>query len=229
MAEANEENREQLQTEVSPKARPSRAELLDRWTEILSAILLGLVTIATAWSGYQSARWGGVQSTKYSQASALRVESTRASTQAGQQTQIDVALFSSWLNAYANENGPLEEFYRERFRAEFLPAFQAWLATKPATNPEAPASPFAMPEYQLAAAQEAQDLEQQASNTFEEGKAANQQSDDYILNAVILASVLFLAGIAPRFDWLPVRVVVITVAVIFLGLGLYNIVTYPIF
>lgn len=228
MAESSEENREQL-TEASPKAKLRRADLLDRWTEILSAILLGLVTMATAWSGYQSARWGGVQSTKYSEASALRVESTRASTLAWQQTQIDVALFTNWLNAYADGNQPLEEFYRERFRAEFLPAFQVWLATEPANNPEAPPSPFAMPEYQLAAAQESQDLEQQASETFDEGKAANQQSDDYILNAVILASVLFLAGIAPRFDWLPVRVVVIFVAIVFLGLGLYNIATYPVY
>ena len=216
-------NREQVQ------GNASRTELVDRWTEIVSAILLGLVTIATAWSGYQSARWGGVQSTKYSEASALRVESTRASTQAGQQTQIDVALFSNWLNAYADENQSLEQFYRERFRAEFMPAFEAWLASEPAQNPEAPPSPFAMPEYQLVATQQSQDLERQASETFEEGKAANQQSDDYILNAVILASVLFLAGIAPRFDWLPVRLTVIFVALIFLGLGLYNIATYPIY
>jgi hypothetical protein len=229
MAEFNEENREQLQTEASPKAKLGRAELLDRWTEILSAIMLGLVAMATAWSGYQSARWGGVQSTKYSEAGALRVESTRASALAGQQTQIDVGLFSNWLNAYAEENLPLEEFYRERFRAEFMPAFKAWLATKPVQNPEAPSSPFAMPEYQLAAAQQAEDLEQQASATFDEGKAANQQSDDYILNAVILASVLFLAGIAPRFDWLPVRVVIIVVAFLLLALGAYNLVTYPIY
>jgi hypothetical protein len=229
MTEFNEENREQLQTEASPKAKLGRADLLDRWTEILSAIMLGLVAMATAWSGYQSARWGGVQSTKYSEAGALRVESTRASALAGQQIQIDVGLFSNWLNAYADENLPLEEFYRERFRAEFTPAFNAWLATKPVQNPEAPSSPFVMPEYQLAATQQAEDLEQQASATFDEGKAANQQSDDYILNAVILASVLFLAGIAPRFDWLPVRVVIIVVAFLLLALGAYNLVTYPIY
>ena len=229
MAEVNEENREQLHTEVSPKASPSRTELLERWTEILSAALLGLVAIATAWSGYQSARWGGVQSTKYSEASALRVESTRASTMAGLQTQLDVGLFSNWVNAYANENEPLEQFYRERFREEFMPAFEAWLATSPAENPEAPSSPFVMPEYRLVATQQAEALEQQASGTFQEGREANQQSDDYILNAVILASVLFLAGIAPRFDWLPVRVVVVGVAVALLGVGLYNIATYPIF
>jgi hypothetical protein len=140
-----------------------------------------------------------------------------------------VALFSTWLNAYADGNQPLEEFYRERFRAEFQPAFQAWLVTEPAKNPEAPPSPFAMPEYQLAATQDSQDLEQQASETFDEGKAANQQSDDYILNAVYLASVLFLAGIAPRFSWLPVRVAIVVIALVLLGVGFYNLATYPIY
>jgi len=228
MSAHQEENQGQVQTEASHGAGPSRTELLERWTEILSALMLGLVAMATAWSGYQSARWGGVQSTKYSEASALRVESTRASTLAGQQMQIDVGLFANWINAFADENEPLESFYRERFREEFMPAFEAWLATDPANNPEAPSSPFVMPEYQLAASQQAQDLEQRAADTFEEGKEANQQSDDYILNAVILASVLFLAGIAPRFEWLPVRVVIIVIAFVLLGLGVYNIVTYPI-
>lgn len=229
MSGREQDYQETLPGEASEAAGLGRAGLIDRWTEILSAILLGLVTIATAWSGYQSARWGGVQSTRYSEASAMRVESTRASAQAGQQTQIDVALFSNWLNAYAADNQPLADFYRERFRAEFKPAFEAWLATDPANDPQAPPSPFSMPEYQLAASQQAQELEQQASAIFEEGKAANQQSDDYILNAVILASVLFLAGIAPRFDWLPVRIAVIVVALVFLGVGLYNIATYPIY
>jgi hypothetical protein len=228
MSAHQEENQGQVQTEASHGAGPSRAELLERWTEILSALMLGLVAMATAWSGYQSARWGGVQSTKYSEASALRVESTRASTLAGQQMQIDVGLFANWINAFADENEPLESFYRERFREEFMPAFEAWVATDPANNPEAPSSPFVMPGYQLAASQQAQDLEQRAAHTFEEGKEANQQSDDYILNAVILASVLFLAGIAPRFEWLPVRVVIIVIAFVLLGLGVYNIVTYPI-
>jgi hypothetical protein len=36
----------------------------------------------------------------------------------------------------------------------------------------------AMPEYRLAATQQSEDLERQASQTLEEGKAANQQRDD---------------------------------------------------
>lgn len=89
----------------------------------------------------------------------------------------------------------------ERFRAEARPAVDAWLATQPRINPEAPPGPFQMPEYRVSLAERAAQLEEEAANLFEKGKAANEHSDDYVLNAVILASVLFLAGIAPRFDW----------------------------
>jgi hypothetical protein len=217
------------QTENAKPSPPlSRQERIARWLEIVLAAMLGVVTLATAWSGYQSARWGGVQSTKYSEASALRTESTRASTQAGQYAQIDISLFSNWINAYAVDNQALATFYEKRFRAEFKPAFEAWLATDPVNNPNAPASPFSMPEYQLAKMQEATQLEANAEATFDEGRQANQQSDDYILNAVILASVLFLAGIASRFDWLPVRIAIIVAALGLLSLGIYNIILYPV-
>jgi hypothetical protein len=54
----------------------------------------------------------------------LRTESTRASTQAGQLQQIDVGLFTNWINAYAADNQRLVEFYQQRFREEFKPAFE---------------------------------------------------------------------------------------------------------
>lgn len=206
----------------------SRQERLERLTEIVLAVLMGVVALATAWSGYQSARWGGVQSTKFSQAGALRSESMRASTVAGQLAQIDIGMFTRWIDAYANGNEKLADFYRDRFRPEFAPAFEAWMALDPANNPSAPPSPFAMPEYTLSRAEEADRLEQEAEATFDEGREANQQSDDYVLNAVILASVLFLAGIASRFDWLPVRVAIIVAALALVVLGVYNLAIYPV-
>ena len=213
---------------TEPADSPNRVELIDRWIELLLAVMLGVVTLATAWSGYQAARWGGTQSILFSQAGARRTESTRASTLGGQQAQIDIGMFSNWINAYADENEALTAFYEKRFRGEFQPAFDAWLEADPANNPDAPETPFEMPEYQPAKFEEATQLELDAEGLFEEGRAANQQSDDYILNAVILASVLFLSGIVTRFDWLPVRVVIIVAALVLLGVGLYNIMVYPI-
>ena len=45
---------------------------------------------------------------------------------------------------------------------EFEPAFDAWIATRPRENPNAPLSPFAMPQYRLAASTQADALESQA-------------------------------------------------------------------
>ena len=203
----------------------------DRWepvAEVAATIVLAIATIATAWSGYQSARWGGEQATSYSQAGALRTESTRASTKAGQIGQVDIGLFTNWINAFAVDNQELATFYEERFRDEFKIAFEAWLATEPVNNPDAPDTPFDMPEYHIGQADDAARLETEAEEKFAEGTAANQQSDDYILNTVILASVLFLGGLVSRFSSMTARWVIIIFSLAILAYGLFNILTYPI-
>lgn len=144
---------------------PQRWDRYEPLAEILATIILAVATLATAWSGYQSARWSGVQAANYSRAGASRVESSRASTIAGQQMQIDIGLFTNWINAYADENQELADFYRARFRDEFTPAFEAWLLTNPKTNPDAPKSPFAMTEYSLAKNEEAEALEVKRGST----------------------------------------------------------------
>lgn len=203
----------------------------DRWeplAEVIATLVLALATVATAWSGYQAARWGGEQSTSYSQAGALRTESVRASNQAGQLVQIDIGLFINWVNAFAAEDPRLTSFYEDRFRDEFYPAFEAWLETEPVKNPGAPSSPFEMPEYHVSLALEADMLEEQAAEFFAQGEAANQIGDSYILNTVFLASVLFLGGIASRFKAMSARWVILLFSLAILVFGLYNIITYPI-
>ena len=207
---------------------PSRWDRWEPLAEVIATLILALATLATAWSGYQSARWGGEQSIKYSQAGALRTESTRASTKTGQIAQIDIGLFTNWVNAFAVGNQELADFYENRFRPEFAVAFDAWLATDPKNNPDAPKYPFSMPEYTGSLGQEADRLEQEASKTFAEGGAANQNSDNYILNTVILASVLFLSGVQSRINSVPMRMLIVILGLLILSYGLVNIATYPI-
>jgi hypothetical protein len=203
----------------------------DRWeplAEVIATLVLAFATLATAWSGYQATRWGGEQSTSYSQAGALRTESVRASNQAGQLTQVDIGLFTNWVNAFAAGDEELATFYEKRFRDEFQPAFDAWIATDPRYNPDAPSSPFELPEYQVSLAEESADLEKQAEEMFSHGEEANQISDQYVLNTVVLASVLFLGGIASRFKAMSARWVIIVISLAILAFGLFNISTYPI-
>ena len=231
MADNGETSQKQ---EVSPQSATPFIDLptrFDRWepaAEVIVTIVLAFATLATAWSGYQAARWGGEQSSSYSEAGALRTESTRASTMAGQLFQIDIGMFTNWINAFSAGNQQLVEFYENRFRDEFKPAFEAWMATDPANNPDAPETPFFMPEYQLSLAAEAERLELEAEATFDQGTEANQTSDRYILNTVFLASVLFLGGIATRFKAMSARWVIIIFSLAILVFGLFNIFTYPI-
>ena len=86
-------------------------------------MLLAVAAVATAWAAYQSARWHGEQARAQSASIAARVESTRAANVANRQGQVDVALFTQWVDAYAREEDELSAFYRKRFRPEFVPAF----------------------------------------------------------------------------------------------------------
>ena len=214
------------QPKEPPKAdHPKR---LDHWLEAITAIMLGVVAVATAWSGYQSTRWSGVQAALYAEAGGLRVESTRASTQADNDRLYDVNLFDSWLTAYSEGNTVLANIFKKRFRQEFLPAYYAWLATDPFHNPNAPQGPLFMPQYQLSQAARADQLEAAANRLFNQGQDANQHSDDYVLNTVFLAMVLFLTAISERFRWQAVRVGVLVLAAAMLVFGLRNLLVYPI-
>ena len=67
----------------APRAEGTRRISRDHLFEIGAAIMLGVASVAAAWSGYQAALWGGVQSADYVRASGYRVESTKASTASG--------------------------------------------------------------------------------------------------------------------------------------------------
>ena len=170
----------------------------DHRLELATTVLLALAAVSTAWATYQSARWHGKQAEAQSGSIAARVESTRESGVANRQAQIDVAIFTQWVNAYARGETELASFYQKRFRPEFRPAFKAWVATRPRKNPNAPLSPFAMPQYQLAASDEADALEARAGAFSASVTKYIQRADNYTLAVVMFASALFFAGISTR-------------------------------
>jgi hypothetical protein len=184
----------------------------------VAAALLALATVATAWSGYQASRWNGEQAKAFSRGNAARIESTRASGLADAQTQIDVATFTQWVNAYALNQGQLSSFYFRRFRAEFKPAVNAWIATMPLRNRDAPLTPFAMPQYQLAARAEADQLEADAEAFAAQARTNVQRATNYVLGVVLFATSLFFAGMSTRLRTPRLRVVLLGFGVaVFLG------------
>jgi hypothetical protein len=206
----------------------TRQERTDRWFQVITAIMLGLVAVATAWSGYQATRWAGEQSTLYAQASALRVESTRNSTLAGQYKLYDSIAVNNWLNAYTQGNTKLAKIFERRFRPELQVAFTAWMATNPFNNPNAPPGPLFMPQYKVSQDELANRLDAQATATFVKGQEAKEQGDAYVLNTVFLATVLFLTAMAENFTWNSIRAVILGIALVMLLFGVYHMIIYPV-
>ena len=198
------------------------------WVEMVAAVLFALATVATAWSGYQASRWNGEQAKTFSRANAARVESTRASDLANAQTQVDVATFIQWVDAYAHEDTELADFYFDRFRPEFEPAMNAWLDTKPLRNPDAPRTPFAMPEYKLAASEQSRELEAQAEALSAQARANVQRATNYVLAVVLFATALFFAGMGARFRTRRLRIVLIAFGVVLLVGTIAWLATFPV-
>lgn len=200
----------------------------DRWVEFLSATVLALATVATAWCAYQSTLWGGDETVYRAAANAANIESAQFSGQALQRTSIQAGLFVEWAAAISEENQRLADFLYERFPPELRTATDAWLATKPLQNPDAPSSPFAMPEYQLEENDLARQWEAEAEAQLDKASRADEISDRYVLLTVLFASVLFFGGIAGKFQSQAIDLVMLIIAGIIFLAGLSILITFPI-
>lgn len=229
-----EEHPASTDTEAPPPKRHSEAilpfgvgERLDEvaqnrfsrtdWIELAAAVLLALATIVAAWSAYEATRWSGVQAKATRSAIEARSAAGQQTTIYGSVVQIDVQSWITWLQQRATGNDSGAAFMQERFREEFRPAFDAWLALVPA-GAIPPGTPFDLPEYAPAAKVEADRLNAQSEAYAQESAAANQTGDNFVLTAVIMASVLFFAGVGTKLRARGTRLVMLLMAfLLFLG------------
>ena len=172
----------------------------DRGLEIVSAALMALATVLSAWCAYQATRWDGIQTIRFDAANSARTEAVRLSNQALQLGTLDEQLFTQYMVAVDAGNTRLADVMRRRFRPPLRAAVQTWLATHPFTNPQAPASPFAMAAYTSTGGAAAQAQLGLADQRVEAAELANQRSDNYVLLTVLAASVLFFSGMGVKFE-----------------------------
>jgi hypothetical protein len=198
------------------------------WVEIGATVLLALAAVAIAWSSYQATRWNGEQAKTASAVNKTRIEAARASDLANAQQQVDVATFMQWVDAYARDETELVNFYRGRFREEFKPAFEAWIATRPIRTEGAPLTPFVMPEYQLAAEAEAAELDRTAEELAATVRRDIQRASNYVLGVVLFAVGLFFAGMSTKLTVPALRKTMLGVGgALFLGTVVW-IATFPV-
>jgi len=161
-------------------------------------VLLVVAALGTSWSSYQATRWNGEQAAAAGRTSAIRIDAARAQGLSQSQVQVDVATFIAWAEADRRGDDKVADFFVERFRKEFRPAYDAWMATKPLTDPDAPETPFTMDEYDVAARDEAKGLDADAEKSAAQVRLDIQRSSNYVLTVVLYAVVLFFAGMSTK-------------------------------
>jgi hypothetical protein len=183
-------------------ARASSEERRDRVLSITEAVLLSLVAVLAAYSGFAAAKWSTESSVSLASASAARTKANRADLEALQIRTLDSVSFNAWFTAFTAGNSNAERLAARRLRPGYRPAFYAWLATDPAHNPNAPPGPSYMPQYVIPQEAAATAEDHKADVEFAKGSQAGSTSDRYVRDTVFLATVLFLVGISSHF---PVR------------------------
>ena len=195
--------------------------------EIIEALILALVAVATAWSGYQAAQWAGKRAEQYADATRLRITGEGLVTLSGQERIYDSDTFNSWLAAKLNGKEEAAEFFERRFRDEYRPAFAAWLGTDPFKNAQAPPGPIFMPEYHNAKHEQFLGLNKQAAEIADRGTKSGETGDDYVRITVLLATVLLITAIGQRFHFKAVRIVFMILAWLLLCLPLLRLLILP--
>jgi hypothetical protein len=200
---------------------------LEKLIEILEALVLAVIAIATAWSGYEAARWNGQQAELYGTSVKLTTRAQGLSLVSGQEQLYDTVTFNAWLAAKSSGLQRAAQLLERRFRDEYRVAFVRWMEMDPFKNASAPAGPIFMPEYRNAKAEEAKRVSSTASELFERGTLARNTADRYVRVTVFLATVLLLTATSQRFELKSVRTALSIMAAALLIAGITKILMLP--
>ncbi len=197
------------------------------WIEILEAVVLAIVAIATAWAGYQAAKWDARSAEEYALSMRTSIESQQTASLAGQEKLYDNIAFNGWIGARLLNKPEISAFYERRFRPEYAVAFKAWMKLDPIHDPSAPQAPIFMKEYRSAHDEEAKVLSEKAKVNFENGVSMRETGDKYVRITVFLAIVLLLTALSQRFKNRGPRLAVVVVALLLLAISGYWIAILP--
>jgi hypothetical protein len=180
-------------------ASPAEPHSKTHWIEPVSAILMGVTSLSTAWCSFQNSKWSGQSSDMGAHADKLQRQTFAQHIESQQIESVQARMFMEAIDAQMKGDEKLARFYTDRFAGELKPAYEKWLALKPFENLAAPPHPFAPGLYVPRFQQEILDARAEATRDAEVSNAAGQTAASYLSNTVLLATVLFFAGTASKF------------------------------
>jgi hypothetical protein len=208
-------------------ARTDGQERRDRLLSVTEALLLSVVAVLAAYSGYAAAKWSTESSVSLAKASAARTKANRADGESLQLRTLDSVSFNAWFTAFTAGNINAQRLAARRLRPGYRPGFYAWLATDPAHNSNAPPGPFYMPQYVIPQEGASRVADAQADANFSKGSEAGTTGDKYVRDTVFLATVLFLVGISSHFPLRQARYALIAVGALTLGFAVVQLLGLP--
>ncbi len=199
----------------------------DRTLSVIEAVMLAIVALLAAYTGFASAKWNTESSVQLAQASADRSEANRANLNADNLKNFDSTTFNTWFTGYIAGDTNAEAVAVRRFRPAFKVAFDAWLAEDPFTNANAPPGPTYMPEYKQPELVASTRLDKKATEDYALGVQAGSNADNYIRDTIYLATILFLIGISGHFRFIRIRVALVALGGIMLIVAIVQIASSP--
>lgn len=192
--------------------------------EIIATVLLGVATVAIAWSANQSNVWGGSQDKLLAESVRVSNESVDA-LQVGDSTlQLDQILFVELLIQVDQQDGEISELSEQildTMSEEGRSVTEQWIDGETE-------QPFADEGYQTALYADGEELQAESDDMYAEAVQSNTNGDRYVLASTLMATVLFFAGISMVLNSERVRRVLLAVASVALTGSVIYMLTLPI-
>ncbi len=214
--------------EGPPTERESRWGPHHRW-EFVVAIVLSLATVLSAWSGYESTRWGAKATRLNRSATNAMFRAATANSDGQRQQTTDTSLFTEWVRAALDGDTDRAGFVEARFRPGFIPAFEDWLGDTTLPTEHLPdASPFQTDGYSTPGFDEARSHFAEVDTLQQDADRASRTGQTYVLIAVLFASVLFFGGISTKVTDLRASRLLIVMAVLALIGAVIELLSQPV-
>lgn len=205
----------------------------ERVVETLTAVLLGITTLLSAWATWVGSLHTGHEMIHFTESNHAASSATALYNDATQMVVLDAGIWSSIQNYYFDAEAAKKE--GDDLKLQIATAKMEALEEK--CSPELKAaiewaletgkSPFEMEGYAESYYDEAKALMQESQDILTTGKQDNLNHERFGLVAVMYALVLFLLGIAGTFKRLPNRMVILGTAVVLLAVGFIFMLSIP--
>ena len=230
------EDPDAAKTEVTGSEKPMKKSF---WTEnkveIVTAILLGMTALLTAWATWIGSLHGGIQAINFTKSNNTASEAGTAYDYELQSFISDVMAWNKIVDysfeaaiAEADGNQKKADLIREKLQiytkqnaSELLTEGIKWMKENDAE------SPFDMPGITDKYFEEAKGMFDEAHDLLKEGQNDNARGDAYNLVTVLFSIVLFLLGVVGIFKRLPNRVAILSIAVVILAGATIYMLTIP--